>query len=261
MTEEPTTQQTEQFSFPASDAWSEVGKQFEALGKSLAAALRAAWESEETRRRARNLQTSLETMVNEIGAALQEAANSPEGQQARQEVQKTAQSLHAVGRQTWQETQPHLVSALRRVSDGLQKVISQMEHEESGQAAPAEKSDTELWDCMTDHSWVQEFPGAITVCDANGIILEMNDRAGQVFQKEGGRALIGSNILDCHPEPARTKVRQLLESHQTNVYTIEKNGVRKLIYQSPWYRNGQFAGLVELALEIPSEMPHLVRKG
>jgi transcriptional regulator with PAS, ATPase and Fis domain len=112
---------------------------------------------------------------------------------------------------------------------------------------------------MSEHSWVGEFPSAITVCDVDGIILEMNDQAANGYAKDGGRALIGKNMLDCHPEPARTKTKRLLESKQKNVYTIEKNGVKKLIYQSPWYRDGKFAGLVELSLEIPFEMSHFVR--
>jgi transcriptional regulator with PAS, ATPase and Fis domain len=113
---------------------------------------------------------------------------------------------------------------------------------------------------MSEHSWVNEFPGAITVCDTNGIILELNDQAAQSFAADGGKALIGKNLLDCHPEPARTKTQRLLETQQKNVYTIEKKGVKKLIYQSPWYRDGKFAGLVELSLEIPTEMPHFIRK-
>jgi transcriptional regulator with PAS, ATPase and Fis domain len=112
---------------------------------------------------------------------------------------------------------------------------------------------------MSEHSWVTEFPGAVTVCDVDGIILEMNDRAAQGFASDGGKTLIGKNLLGCHPEPARTKTKCLLETQQKNVYTIEKNGVKKLIYQSPWYRDGKFAGLVELSLEIPFEMPHFVR--
>jgi transcriptional regulator with PAS, ATPase and Fis domain len=112
---------------------------------------------------------------------------------------------------------------------------------------------------MSEHSWVNEFPGAITVCDADGIILEMNDQAAKSFAKEGGRTVIGKSLLDCHPEPARTKTKRLLENQQKNVYTIEKNGVKKLVFQSPWYRDGKFAGLVELVLEIPFEMPHFVR--
>ncbi len=113
---------------------------------------------------------------------------------------------------------------------------------------------------MNEHEWIQEFPAAITVCDAEGIILEMNDKAAKTFAVDGGRKLIGSNMLDCHPEPARTKTERLLSSRERNVYTIEKNGVKKMIYQSPWYKNGEFAGFVELSFEIPfGDLPHFVR--
>jgi transcriptional regulator with PAS, ATPase and Fis domain len=113
---------------------------------------------------------------------------------------------------------------------------------------------------MSNMDWVKEFPGAITVSDPNGIILAMNDRAAKSYEKDGGRALIGKSMLDCHPEPARRQVQQLLQSQQKNIYTIEKNGVKKLIYQSPWYENGEYRGLVELSLEIPFELPHFVRQ-
>lgn len=112
---------------------------------------------------------------------------------------------------------------------------------------------------MSNFDWFKEFPGAITVCDAQGILIEMNDRAAAVLEKDGGRALIGKNILDCHPEPARTKTREMLASQQKNVYTIEKNGVKKLIFQSPWFRDGKYGGFVELSLEIPFDLPHFVR--
>ena len=112
---------------------------------------------------------------------------------------------------------------------------------------------------MNEHEWIKEFPAAVTVCDEEGIILEMNDKSAKTFEKDGGRKLIGSNMLDCHPDPANTKVERLLAAREKNVYTIEKNGVKKLIYQSPWYRNGEYAGFVELSLEIPFELPHFIR--
>jgi transcriptional regulator with PAS, ATPase and Fis domain len=110
-----------------------------------------------------------------------------------------------------------------------------------------------------EYSWVKQFPGAVTVCDPEGIIIEMNDRAALTFKEDGGRALIGKNVFDCHPEPARSELADLMKARQRNVYTIEKNGVRKLIYQSPWYRDGEYAGFIELSLEIPFEMPNFVR--
>ncbi len=108
-------------------------------------------------------------------------------------------------------------------------------------------------------AWADEFPGSITVCDAQGKILDMNERAAESYGEDGGLKLIGSNLLDCHPEPARSKAEQLLESKRANIYTIEKNGIKQLIYQSPWYEDGKFAGLVELELEIPAQMQHFVR--
>jgi transcriptional regulator with PAS, ATPase and Fis domain len=108
-----------------------------------------------------------------------------------------------------------------------------------------------------DAAWLEEFPGAVTVCDKHGTILAMNAKARKL---EPDKDLIGSNLLDCHPEPARSKLQGMLARGEKNVYTIEKRGVRKLIFQSPWYEGGAYAGLVELSLEIPAELPHFVRK-
>ena len=111
----------------------------------------------------------------------------------------------------------------------------------------------------SEYSWVKEFSGAVMVCDPDGIILEMNDKSAKTFKEDGGRALIGKNVLDCHPEPARGKLERLMDKRQPNIYTIEKNGVKKLIYQTPWFADGEYAGFIELSLEIPFELPHFVR--
>ncbi|MFZ5899015.1 MAG: PAS domain S-box protein [Bacillota bacterium] len=112
---------------------------------------------------------------------------------------------------------------------------------------------------MLNSSWVKGFSAAITVCDVDGIILEMNDKACEVFAKYGGKALIGRNVLDCHPEPARSKLQEMLQTRKVNCYTIEKNGVKKLVYQAPWYKDAEYMGFVEVVIEVPHEMPHHVR--
>lgn len=114
---------------------------------------------------------------------------------------------------------------------------------------------------MAYPAWIDGFPGAVTVCDFAGIILYMNAQALHVFAEDGGPDLLGKNILDCHPEPSRTKLKVLMETRQQNAYTIEKQGNKKLIYQSPWYQDGEYAGFIELSLIIPFEMPHFVRQG
>jgi len=50
-----------------------------------------------------------------------------------------------------------------------------------------------------------------------------------------------------------------MDGSETNVYTIEKAGIKKMIYQTPWYQNGKVAGLVEISIEIPFDMPHFIR--
>jgi len=112
---------------------------------------------------------------------------------------------------------------------------------------------------MGGPAWPREFPAAVTVCDMDGVVLEMNDRSAQLFAADGGRKLIGSSLLDCHPEPSRTKLLAMLADGTSNVYTIEKGGAKTLFYQAPWYENGQRRGLVEIALPLPAEISHFVR--
>ncbi len=107
--------------------------------------------------------------------------------------------------------------------------------------------------------WAEAFPAAITVCDARGVTLDMNEAAARGFEKDGGRALVGRSLLDCHPEPARTKLEQLLDSQKANVYTVEKDGIKKLVYQAPWNVEGEFRGIVEIVLPLPDEVPRFVR--
>lgn len=109
------------------------------------------------------------------------------------------------------------------------------------------------------HEWIKEFDVAITVCNKDGIITEMNDKSIRTFAADGGAELIGKSIYDVHPEHCNVMIRKLYETGESNSYTIEKAGKRKLIYQQAWRKDGVVAGLVELSLELPLETPHHVR--
>jgi hypothetical protein len=62
--------------------------------------------------------------------------------------------------------------------------------------------------------WARSLPAAVTVCDREGVILEMNDASA---------------------------------------------GIKKMIYQAPWYQGGRVGGLVEIAFELPAAVPHFIR--
>jgi len=104
-----------------------------------------------------------------------------------------------------------------------------------------------------------DFPFPVTVCDPEGILIHMNAAAEALFAKDGGRALIGTNLYDCHSPESQEKIRALMRDRASNVYTVVKHGKKKLIYQAPWYRDGELAGLVEISFEIPPALPNFNR--
>jgi transcriptional regulator with PAS, ATPase and Fis domain len=112
---------------------------------------------------------------------------------------------------------------------------------------------------VTENAWVKEFPGPVVVADEKGTIVEMNERAIAWFADKGGIELIGKSLHDVHQEASQEKIRQMTQRRERNVYTIEKDGAKVLVYQSPWYVDSVFAGLVEIGLDLPEEIPHHIR--
>lgn len=107
--------------------------------------------------------------------------------------------------------------------------------------------------------WAMTMDCSITVCDAQCNIMFMNELSRKTFA-HGTSDLIGTNLLQCHNERSQGIIHWLLTQGGVNAYTIDKNGVKKLIYQSAWRNDqGEIAGLVELSMVLPAELPHYVR--
>lgn len=106
--------------------------------------------------------------------------------------------------------------------------------------------------------WADDINCAVTICDFEGVILYMNRKAKETFASHGD--LIGKNLFDCHSPESAAKIRHMLASGESNAYTISKNGLRKVIYQTPWRKEGgKIAGMVEISMVVPQEMPHYDR--
>jgi hypothetical protein len=108
-------------------------------------------------------------------------------------------------------------------------------------------------------NWQKSFPGAITLCNKDFIITYMNEKSILTFKEDGGEKLLGTNLLDCHKEESKKEILGIKDGEKPNVYTIEKKGVKKLIYQTPLFEDSEYSGMVELSLEIPFDMPHFNR--
>jgi hypothetical protein len=113
---------------PSSEAWQEVGRQFQLLGETLAEAVRASVNDPQHRQRLNEMQGGLENMVKEVDKAITDAAASPHAQQARSEATKAAESLRSATEQTIQDVRPRLLDALKQVNEELRRFVSRMEH-------------------------------------------------------------------------------------------------------------------------------------
>ncbi len=100
---------------------------------------------------------------------------------------------------------------------------------------------------------------AITICDLGGQIVYMNEKAQQTFFKFGGKNLVGKSLYECHKPESVEKIKEMLLNNTSNSYTIFKNGVKKLVHQTPWVENSKVKGMIEFSIEIPEEMEHFVR--
>lgn len=111
---------------------------------------------------------------------------------------------------------------------------------------------------MANFDWAEDINCAVTVCDTSGVVVYMNRRSRETFNKNGA-SMVGQSMIPCHNEHSQAKIREMLAEDTTNCYTIDKNGVKKLIYQTPWKEDGKVCGLVEISIVLPAEMPHYIR--
>jgi transcriptional regulator with PAS, ATPase and Fis domain len=107
--------------------------------------------------------------------------------------------------------------------------------------------------------YFNEIPVAVTITDVDGKIVFMNEKSAKVFEKYGGKELLNSSVYSCHNPVSEEKIKQMMKDKTTNAYTIEKNEIKKMIFQTPWSENNKVCGMIEFSFEIPFEMLHFIR--
>ncbi len=111
------------------EAWQDVGREFEALGATLAAAFRTARERTSSREEDQELRSGLQSMIDQVRHAVEETAAAPEGQQVREEAARAAERVRTAAEATVQEMRPALVAALRQVNEQLRRLTERLENE------------------------------------------------------------------------------------------------------------------------------------
>jgi transcriptional regulator with PAS, ATPase and Fis domain len=111
-----------------------------------------------------------------------------------------------------------------------------------------------------NYNFLEKLDAAVTVCDENGNIIYINEKSALTFRNYGGRNLINKNIRDCHSADANNQINNMIEYGIPNIYSIEKNGKKKLICQYPYPIGENKFGLIELSIELPEKINHFVRE-
>ncbi|MBR5102678.1 MAG: PAS domain-containing protein [Muribaculaceae bacterium] len=110
-----------------------------------------------------------------------------------------------------------------------------------------------------DFDWAETLHCAVTVCDTQGVVIYMNQCSRATFSNHGD-SMVGKSMMPCHNEHSQAIIHKMLNEDVTNCYTIDKQGVRKLIYQTPWKKDdGTVGGLVEISIVLPDELTNYVR--
>jgi len=104
--------------------WEDVAHEFEALGKSLEAAVQAVWQRRENRERVQELRDSLQSMAQEVNRAIEESVATPEAQQAREQLSRVSESVRVAVERSTQELGPELLSVLRQINADLRRVAN-----------------------------------------------------------------------------------------------------------------------------------------
>jgi hypothetical protein len=111
---------------PSADtSWDDVAREFQLLGKTLGDAVWAAWGGQDGQTRVRELEKSLQSIVDEVNRAVDQGIATPEAQQAREQLGRLTESIRVATERTTEELRPELLALLRQANAELRRLTGQ----------------------------------------------------------------------------------------------------------------------------------------
>jgi len=98
--------------------WQDVLAEFETLGQTVGDLLRGMWERQDQESGLDRLRESLELLIADVNRGVE---GSPEGQQAREQLSRFAESIRAAAERTGDELRPELLRMLRQANTELRR--------------------------------------------------------------------------------------------------------------------------------------------
>jgi hypothetical protein len=101
--------------------WADVANEFQTLGETLGDAVRAAWQRNESNQHVRELQDSLNSIMEGVAQAIDGGITTPEAKQARDQLAKVAEPIRQATEQASKDLRPELISMLRQANAELRR--------------------------------------------------------------------------------------------------------------------------------------------
>ncbi len=115
-----------------------------------------------------------------------------------------------------------------------------------------EKDDSAGISDQLQDTLLDRLQAGVTIADAKGRIVYLNDLAAAHYADRGGRALVGTHLDDCHNAQSQAKIREIYARHRggdtmpTRYYEEKEDGRAQSIVLIPLVDGGTFVGLAEL---------------
>ena len=111
----------------ADTTWEDIGREFVVMGHTLGDALRVAWQKHATDDQVRGMRDSLTSIADEVNRSVEQGFETPEGQRAREQLEKLTESIRKALEQTGDELRPELLTLLRQANAELRRMTGQEE--------------------------------------------------------------------------------------------------------------------------------------
>lgn len=123
--------------------WSDITRQLEELGASVASYIRATMDDPETKRHAAEVRAQLDRAAGAVGDAMSEAARSDAGQKVYNAATTVAGAAMARGQKVAEEVRPHLADAIRKANEAVRAAADSMTSrgDSAAEARGADSSD------------------------------------------------------------------------------------------------------------------------
>ena len=77
----------------------------------------------------------------------------------------------------------------------------------------------------------------VVLCDLNHTVIYMNPAAGERYAKQGGMALVGTSLLNCHPPKTNEMIERVVEWFRADrthnlIHTFRNDSENKDVYMA-----------------------------